>query len=91
MVIIFEPGIAQGLKVESGIPQVLISEAGITLLFLYLRLEFLTGLSFSSWNSSWVQVFGIPHGGTPQEHVSSTGGVRILNGITDTSNFSAHC
>ena len=44
MVIIFEPGIAQGLKVESGIPQVLISEAGITLLFMFLRLEFLTGV-----------------------------------------------
>ena len=44
-------------------------------------LEFLKGSGFSSWNSSEVQVFeaGIPQGDTPQEHVSWTGGVRILN------------
>ena len=30
---------------------------------MFLRLEFLTGSGFSSWNSSGVQVFGISHGG----------------------------
>ena len=42
LVNIFEPGIPQGLTVEAGIPQVLI----------FLRLEFLKGSGFSSWNSS---------------------------------------
>ena len=57
--------------------------AGITLGSMFLKLEFLTVR---------VQVFqaGIPQGfrflefltgGTPQEHVSSAAGVRILNGI----------
>ena len=50
MVIIFEPGIAQGLKVESGIPQVLISEAGVPHGFKFFKLEFLMGSGF--WNSS---------------------------------------
>ena len=86
-------------------------------------LEFLRGLSFSSWNSSGIQVFKaqipqgfrflmleflkglgkvfqagisqsgfqvfeaeIPHG-VLQQHVPSTWGVRILNGIAHSCGF----
>ena len=51
-----------------------------------LRLKFLRDSDFWGWNSSGIQVFetGILHGNTPQEHVSWTGCVHILNAI-------AHC
>ena len=57
------PGIPQGLI--SGISQGLTVEPGIPQGFMFLRLEFLRGSGFSSWNSSEVQVFeaGIPQGG----------------------------
>ena len=56
------PGIPQGLI--SGISQGLTVEPGIPQGFMFLRLEFLRGSGFSSWNSSEVQVFeaGIPQG-----------------------------
>ena len=66
-------------------PRVRVFKACIPQVFRFLMLEFLRCSHFSSWNFSvWGSGFWSWNSsrGTPQQHVPSTWGVRILNGIT---------